>query len=377
MADVRNLNRIGVCFVCPKAYPLFNPACKATFGGAEVDLYLLGTQLAKDPAFDVSFVTADYGQPKEEMSDHVTIFKSLTFRENPLSGAWKIWRAMKKARADIYVLKTASPGVPLAAWFCRLHKKHLVYRTASMLECNGRWFKDHKFLGKAFIWGLRNANMVFTQNANDCANLQETLGISSQVISNGLSIPPINPINKEYILWAGRSKAVKGPQRLIELAKQFPNEKFLMICPPATGDSDYENLKKDAISVPNLAFLGKVPFHEMNCYFQKAKILVNTSDSEGFANTFIQAGAAGAAILSFKVNPDDFLIKYNCGLCCFGDMDKLAMGLRFLLENNRYLEIGQNGRKYVEARHDISKIVEEYKAIFVRLTEQKQRNSNH
>jgi glycosyltransferase involved in cell wall biosynthesis len=368
MADVCNTNRIRVCFVCPKAYPLLNPACQATFGGAEVDLYLMGTELAKDTEFEVSFVTADYGQGQREIRGNVAIFKSLTFRENPLSGAWKIWRAMKKANADIYFLEAASPGVPLTAMFCRRHKKHLVYRTASMLECNGKWIRNHKILGKAFAWGLRKANAVITQNTKDQKNLLDTSGVSSVVVSNGLPIPPVDSASKEYVLWAGRSEAVKGPRRFIELARQFPNQPFMMICSPATGDRNYDNLKEEAKTVPQLRFIGKVPFGEMRGYFQKAKILVNTSESEGFPNAFVQAAAAGAAILSYTVNPDEFLTRYGCGLACGGDMEKLKTGLAFLLENNRYVEIGQNGRKYAEQTHDITKIIEQYKTIFHSLT---------
>jgi len=355
---------IRVCFVCPKAYPLLNPACQATFGGAEVELYLLGTELTKDPAFQVSFVTADYGQPPQETRNNIAIFKSLTFREKPLSGAWKIWLAMKHADADVYVLETASPGVPLAAAFCKWKKKTFVYRTASMLECNGQWVRKRKILGKAFAWGLRRAGAVIVQNTKDQKNLLDTLKVSSVVIPNGLSISPADNTKKEYVLWVGRSEAVKGPRRFIELGKQFPDEKFVIICPPATGDNDYESLKKEAATVCNLEFSGKVPFREMSGYFQKAKVLVNTSDSEGFPNTFVQAAAAGTAILSYAVNPDEFLTRYNCGLACNGDFEKLKQGLAFLLENNRYIEIGQNGRKYAEQTHDITKIIERYKDIF-------------
>lgn len=364
MADSSDKNRISVCFVCPKAYPLLNPGCEATFGGAEVDLYLLGIELAKDPSFQVSFVTADYGQPQQETREGVTIFKSLNFRENALLGAWKIWRAMKKINADIYFLEAASPGVPLAALFCCWNKKHLVYRTASMLECNGRWIQEKKLLGKAFAWGLHKASAVITQNIKDQKNLLDTQGITSRLISNGLPFLSDVNTNKEFILWAGRSDAIKGPQRFIELAKQFPYEKFQMICPAATGDRSYEMLKNEAMAVQNLTFSGKVPFQETGGYFQKAKILVNTSDSEGFPNTFVQAAAAGTAILSYTVNPDDFLTRFACGLACGADINKLRQGLAFLLENSRYLEIGQNGRKYAEQTHDITKIIERYKQLF-------------
>ena len=39
---------IKVCFIAPKAYPIFNPAIREVFGGAQLDLYLLATELAKE-----------------------------------------------------------------------------------------------------------------------------------------------------------------------------------------------------------------------------------------------------------------------------------------------------------------------------------------
>ncbi len=55
-----------VCFVSLKAYPLFNPDISSVFGGAEVDLYMLATELANDERFEVSFIVGDYGQPPLE-----------------------------------------------------------------------------------------------------------------------------------------------------------------------------------------------------------------------------------------------------------------------------------------------------------------------
>ena len=112
-----NKKPVRVCFVSPKSYPLFDHSIDAVFGGAEVDLYMLGTELAKDPGFDVSFVVADYGQASECEIEGVRLIKSLSFKENALAGAIKVWRAMRKADSDIYMFKTASPGVPLAVLF--------------------------------------------------------------------------------------------------------------------------------------------------------------------------------------------------------------------------------------------------------------------
>ena len=107
--------------------------------------------------------------------------------------------------------------------------------------------------------------------------------------------------------------------------------------------------------------------HEIDRYFQRAKVLVNTSRAEGFPNTFIQAGKCGASILSFKVNPDGFLDRFVCGLYADGNLEKMIDSLKHLLNNETYLKLGQNGLRYVEQFHDITKIAGQYKDLFGRV----------
>ncbi len=355
---------VKVCFVMPKTYPLFNPEVEALFGGAEVDFYILATELAKDTDFDVSFVVADYGQPPIETRQNVRIISSLDFKNSPLSGGFKIYRAMRKAKADIYIFETASMGVFLGAVFCVLHRRKLIYRTAHIRECDGSYLKDNLIKGKLFNWSLKRTAQLIVQNQQDRELVRQTYGIDSVAIPNAHKIPEINNMEKESILWVGRSGKAKGARRFIDLAKSFPHEKFVMICQQATGDEKYKQLLKEAHTAANLEFIKRVGFHEIDKYFAAAKVFVNTSDSEGFPNTFIQACKAAAPILSYAVNPDEFLTRHLCGMACEADFEKLRRGLSFLLEDRRYMEIGQNGRKYVEQNHDIKKIVKTYKDLF-------------
>ena len=359
--------KIKVCFVAPKAYPIFNPATGDYFGGAEVDLYYLAAELAKDGNFEVSFIVADYDQKDIEVVENVTVIKSLNFSKNMLSSLLRTWSALKKADADIYFLKCASPGTPVVAAFCKLHRRIFLYRLASVLESDGSYIRQHPFLGRLFAASLRRAAMVFAQNSTDRENLTKTLSIPSRMIPNGHPLPPMLDKSKDTIIWVGRDDPVKKPQRFLDLARAFPDERFSLICQTLNNDAQYKNLVEQAGNIANLEFLRHVPFNQIDTYFQRAKVLVNTSDSEGFPNTFIQACKASAAILSFNVNPDGFLDTCNCGLCCNGDAERLKYNLRLMLENNRYIEFGSKGRKYVEQNHDIIKIAAEYKAVFQQL----------
>ena len=364
MSVERSENLIRVCFVTPKVYPVFNPEVKKVFGGAEVDLYFLGTELAKDENFKVSYVAADYGQQEIEYKEGAEIIKSLNFRENQVFGARKIWHAMKAEDADIYVTKTASVGVPLVRMFCKVYNKKFVYRLAHQRECDGTYTKKHFLLGKAFNWSLKTADMVLAQNKDGHELLEKTTGINSKVILNGHRLGEVSDLHKDSILWVARSSEIKRPGFFIELAKKNPEHSFVMVCPKATEDKNYDKLVTYARQITNLDFYEGVEFSKIEEFFARAKILVNTSRSEGFANTYIQACKHGAAILSLEVDPDNFIKQNSCGVCCGGDVDKLQNGLDHLLGGDRYIEFGENGKRYVEANHDISKIIEDYKELF-------------
>jgi glycosyltransferase involved in cell wall biosynthesis len=194
------------------------------------------------------------------------------------------------------------------------------------------------------------------------------VGVSNvQVIANGHRLVPLQTLARELILWVGRSDRMKRPDLFIDLATRLPQERFLMICQRATGDEDYPALVDRARAVPNLRFIDRVPFDQIDPWFQRAKVFVNTSDSEGFPNTFIQAASQAVAILSLNANPDSFLTQYQCGLCAEGSVDRLAEGLRFLLERDRFVELGRNSRRYVEQAHDIRLIVEKYRHVLLGL----------
>jgi glycosyltransferase involved in cell wall biosynthesis len=358
--------KIKVCYIVPRAYPLFNPEKGDYFGGAEFDLYCMATELALDSRFEVSFIVADYGQKDVETIEGVTIFKAHDFNKNVLDGALKTWRAMKRADADIYFLECASPGVPLVAAFCRLHRRGFMYRLAHLFETDGTYVRQHPIVGRLFNWSLRHSDAVFAQNVTDEGNLSRTISVSSRAVPNAHRLPAIQQQNRDTVFWVGRDDPLKRPDRFLELARAMPDVHFTMACHSLYKDKHYDDLIAEAGKIPNLKFIRHIPFNQIDSYFQRAKIFVSTADAEGFPNTFIHACKCSTPIISFAVNPDGFIDANSCGLCCNGDSAKLASNVRFMLENNRYSEYGVNARKYAEQNHDIKKIIEVYKSYFIK-----------
>ncbi len=356
--------KIRVCFISPKAYPLFNPAVEKIFGGAEVDLYLIATELAKDEAYDVRFVVGDYGQPDAEVRENVTLHKSLDVEKNFIAQGWKVWRALKRADADIYMHEASSLGTTLIALFSKLHGRRFVYRTAHTYETEGEYFKEFPFRGPFVKWAFRQANPMITQNDQDVQSLMRTQQLGSIVIRNACRIRESLPAKEKMILWVARSLPIKRPDLFLKLAREFPEERFVMICPRGVGDDRYDQLTADAETISNLEFIERVPFHEIDAYFERARVFVCTSDAEGFPNTFVQSSKAATAILSLNVNPDDFLTKNNCGFYAEGDWNAFSATLQEWTGSDAVLALGQNGRAYIKAHNDLGDIIGHYKDIF-------------
>ncbi|MDH7599907.1 MAG: glycosyltransferase family 4 protein [Sedimentisphaerales bacterium] len=349
--------------VAPKAYPVFNTSVEAVFGGAEVDIYFLATELAKDPDLAVTVIVGDYGQDALEMREAVQLVKGIDLSGSQSVAALQLWRALKLANSHVYMIKTISPGVPLVVAFCRVHRRAFVYRTSSGIEYDRAFFQDHPFTGWLFKRALRSADLVLAQTQQAADGLRRLSLAAVQVVPNAHRLDPLQTAQRDCVLWVGRSDAIKGPQIFIDLARRLPEQQFVMICQKATGDNAYENLVRRAKAIGNLEFIERVPFGQASCYFRRAKVLVNTSRSEGFPNTFIHAWAQAVPVLSLLVDPDSIISREGIGLCACGSIGRLVEGLRWILEDDRYIQMGLQARRYAERTHDIAKVIQIYKRL--------------
>ncbi len=367
--------KIKICFISLGSYPLFNPECKRTFGGAEVQMYLLAKQLSRDLRFDISFIVGDFCQNKIEYYDNIKVIRGMKIQKNNFFSAFfprnkvRLFYAMIKTNADVYIQRSASAGTGLIRLFTWILRKKFVYMSAHQIDCEGTFEKKNNFLvGQLYRFGIRGADSIISQNEDHKKLIKEYHKRDSIVIHSGYDILLNKRINRQHILWVGRCEDWKNPELFFRLSKKFPKEKFIFISPKANQGDYYDKIFQDINNYKNIIHIEYVPFNKIDEYFKKAKIFINTSEYEGFPNTFVQAAKNSVPIISYKVNPDGFLEKYECGYCAYGNEEKLVDLVKIILANKKeWLKLSKNAFRYANKIHNIKEIIKEFKHIILDL----------
>ena len=293
-----------VCFVAPLAWPvLARDARIPVAGGAEVQQSILARLLGAR-GHRVSMVTLDFGQPDGSRVDGVTVHKAFA----PGAGLplvrllhpkiTSMWRALARAGADIYYVRSASIWLRLVTAFCRRHGKHSIYAGASDKDFVPGVGGQLRYARDRWLYrqGMARVDAIVAQNEFQRDSCRDTFGREPVVIPSAYELPKTHSTG-DIVLWVGMLHANKRPELFIDLARRTPQRRFVMIGGPRPGFETYgEGVRAQACTVPNLEFKGFLPLDQVEPWFDRARVLVNTSTYEGMPNTFLQAWARGVPV---------------------------------------------------------------------------------
>ncbi|MEW6221379.1 MAG: glycosyltransferase family 4 protein [Thermodesulfobacteriota bacterium] len=358
----------SICFVGLDSYPVLNPACGSAYvGGESVQQTLLAREFARQ-GFSVSMVVTDCGQPAGEIIDGIRVLPcyrpqagmpGLRFLYPRASG---LLAAMARADADIYYQSCAGLPTGLAAWHCRRRGRFFVFRVAHDTDCLPgrqliRFWRDRRL----YEYGLRRSHLVAAQSLTQASWLRQHYGLDSPVVDMVVEIPPEVPRERDIdVLWVNNLRPFKRPELAVELARRLAPARVTMIGGPCLGaEALYQEIAQTAAQVANLDFRGFIPYHQVNAFYGRAKVLVNTSDSEGFPNSFLQAWARGTPVVSF-FDPDGLLGRLGLGRRP-PDLDGMVAAVSGLLAGGEArAAMGERGRAFVEQHHAPAAVVRRY-----------------
>lgn len=209
---------------------------------------------------------------------------------------------------------------------------------------------------KLIDYAIQHSTLVLTQAEYQSILLKRHYRRDSVVMTNLLPQPKetLDKTGCFTILWIANLKGAKQPEKFIQLAAAFAENKeirFVMIGRP-TKDNHYQQRVENQIKkLPNLEYLGEQAMISVNQILAASHVLVNTSRHEGFSNTFVQAWMRKVPVISMMVNPDGILTGEKIGFCS-GSAKQLAKDVKTLFENPLLRdEMGRKAQAYALENH--------------------------
>jgi len=327
-----------ILFLSSHAHLVLERSTTRVSGGAELQIALLARELA-GRGFNVVIAAGDTGQKDGEIWDGVKIRNAGKFQTggllDTLRALPRVAQVIREERPDWVFL------LGWTTWLFILHMLKLIlgYRLGFIcgldIEVDGGFRRENPVRGAFFEWALHRCDVRFAMT-NDQRQLFQNNGMTCGFYRN-LILPRARPRAAQKttdLLWVSRCQPIKRPHLFLDLAERLPEAKCLMVC-PREDIGLWESVSTRVAGIPNVEFIERVPYHEIQDVYDAAKIFVNTSTGEGWPNSFIQSGLGATALLSLDINPDGLFQNYRLGEFAAGDFERLVAGAAALLDDDK------------------------------------------
>jgi glycosyltransferase involved in cell wall biosynthesis len=342
-----------VCFIVSEFFAW------GKYGGYGTATRVVATELVRR-GVEVSVVTPARGaQPEREEIDGVSVLSY------PAQSLRTQFRLLRQSRADVFHSQEPSLGTWLA--------RKAAPQSAHVVTCRDTrvsadwlielrsWFLDRSFRtlltfpyenNLLVTSSVRAADAVYCPNefSRPIAQAKYRLRALPGFLPNPVRPPTIPVLKAEQptVCYLGRWDSRKRPEIFFELAKTFPEVRFIAMGQARTPALT-EALRRRYGGLANLELQGFVDQFSSNRFQQilaRSWILVNTALREGLPRSFLEAASFKCAILS-RVDPDGFASRFGQRV----EGDDFAGGLRRLLKNGDWRLKGEEGHAYVSEKY--------------------------
>jgi len=361
-----------VCFVGLENLPvLAREYSHEGVGGEQLQQTLLALALSKR-AFEVSMVVADFGQADGQEWDGIKTY--MAYRPSAgipvfrfIHPRWTgMWSAITRARADVYYTSCAGYQLGLLALYAKSHRPQprIVFRVAHDKDCDPhalliKYWRDRKL----YEYGLARADAILFQSARQKEAMRQNYRREGIVANMMLDRPGRQRSLAERdipILWVNNIRDFKRPDLALELARLIPDSMIHMIGGTQPGfEKMYRDIDDQARTIANIRFHGPVPYHEVNDYYERARVFINTSDSEGFPNSYLQAWVRGTPVVAF-FDPDGVIQREGLGYVAANVADMHRIVASLLANPQTWQQLSQRCRQYMAEEYSEDKILAPY-----------------
>jgi glycosyltransferase involved in cell wall biosynthesis len=329
-------------------------------GGAELQQIIVARGLVKR-GYRVSMICLNFGQEDRQEIDGIVIHRAY----RPAAGIpllrffWprltSIYSCLKRVDADIYYHRAASVLTGVMAAFCQRNGKKSVFAVAGdpfIRFARDKWIYEY---------GVRRVDRIVVQNAAQERSIRERFGRDSTLIPNCYETV-VRPecLSQREVLWVSTIRQLKRPGLFLDVAEALPDVRFTMIGGRGVGEAAlFDAVKLRAERMDNVNFLGFIPYSEVHQHFDNAMVFVNTSDAEGFPNTFLQSWIRGVPTVSF-VDSGARVGGQPVGCIVDSEEEMISVIRRLVDHRSERLRLGEVARLYVSSNHTPGRVLDLY-----------------
>ncbi|MEO6683136.1 MAG: glycosyltransferase family 4 protein [Ginsengibacter sp.] len=343
-----------------------------TIGGAELQIALLARALALknhevviiDPSAEKSFLTEE-GVKFVHVPDWNKGINGVRLFMHRIPQLKKLFI---EQNADYYYVRMKTYMHLIPYWSARKINKKFIIAFAHDLDApkflkNFRYkyrsnFNIFKFLTIyipnefAYKFLIKNADYVLLQHSDQENYLENVKGqvLIFPNIFDFSNVPAHSGKTENYFVHPGTLSVLKGIKNLKKLLTVINHSILIKIIgQPINLKSEkiYETLR----GRENVTLTGRRNHKETIMEIANSLALINTSNFEGFPNIFLEAWATGVPVISLHVNPGNIFNKYNLGIYCDGDLNKMKKSIE---EFHTYPINKEKMVSYVREFHDFS-----------------------
>lgn len=346
----------------------------ALMGGSQYQAKLLIEHLLPLGKYDIYYLA------RRVNSNHTTVgYRTLKISDNQgirrygcFFDAHKLFNLLKEIKPDVIYQMVGSAYTGIAAYYAKKHNCRMIWRITSDKSVykselySWRDLLPHRLLESKFMeYGIRRAGVIIAQTDQQARLLMENYGRApTAVIRNYHPAPKEGPLiktNPQKVLWIANFKRLKQPEIFVKLAEDLRDQRnvqFVMMGAPAPREGWFQEIINKIASLENLEYRGVQSQDQITDLLAESHLLVNTSQYEGFSNTFIQAWLHEVPVVSLNSNPDNLLDDGSLGYCASGDYGLLLELVKKLLNDARLTnDIGAKARKYALESHSETNIL--------------------
>ena len=362
---VMRLNRL--CFAVNQLYSIIENANFEVVGGAEIRIAKYVTALLKEGTI-IDVITSIRNVPAFSLAGKsgIQYYNVKVYDRVPLVDFIRSTiKAFKATRAPVIYKRAYDPYLGLCGILARIFGKRLVFGLASDADTN--FFRTIKFhglgSGTLYYLGLFTCHRIILQSRTQLDIIAPMLRARSHIILKGSDdCLPDDAIlgfsGRKFFLWVGRFAREKHPEHLLQVAKSG-----LPIRIAGRVDSAYSFLIKNLVAFPNVKYLGILDPISLRKQYSESFALLNTSDFEGFPETFLEAWLTGTPIISLNFAINEFE-KDRGGICTRGSVDKLIDVMKQISTDRVFFEsLSRSARDLIKHKYKFQKELERFKEI--------------